>query len=485
MEWEPFPGSPQEAALNNPADVLGFGGAAGGGKTDLLLGAAHKRHWKTVIYRRELTQLDAIEERSHELFDGKGRYNSTKRIWRLDEGPRIQFAGCEKIEDVQKHQGKPHDLKGFDELVHFTEYQFRFLRGWNRTSRDGQRCRTIATFNPPTSAEGDWVNKYFGPWLDKRHPRPAKDGELRWFAMLDGVEREVRNGLPFWWIDAEGNEEFIEPESRTFIRAFVEDNPVYMASGYRRTLQNLPEPLRSLMLKGDFSKTQLDHPWQVIPTEWVLAAQDRWRDLPIKKRGPLTCIGIDVARGGADWTTYAPRYGNWFDHVKKVPGRNTPNGQAVIRDALPLMHGQKAPLKVDAIGVGAAPVDVAEMLELEVVPMVASRASGATDKATGKLRFVNKRAEWIWKFREALDPDSGEDIALPPQSEVVADLTAPRYEMMARGIKIESKDEIKERIGRSPDVGEGILNAFGEAGTEVVLTGPIIIEGGRRNNPGA
>ena len=283
--------------------MLGFGGAAGGGKTDLLLGAAHIAHHRSIIFRRELAQLSGLVERAHDMYAGLGKFKASPHpVWRLDDGRRIEFGGVEKETDVNKYQGRPHDLKGFDELTHFSEYQFRFLKGWNRTSRAGQRCRTIAGFNPPTSAEGDWVINYFGPWLDKRHPRPARDGELRWFAQIAGVERECRNGRPFWHKDPEtGEEELIEPQSRSFIRSFVEDNPIYMALGYRKELQALPEPLRSLMLKGSFSVAQLDHPWQVIPSAWVEAAQRRWKKRPREQViRELTDIGVDVARGGAE-----------------------------------------------------------------------------------------------------------------------------------------------------------------------------------------
>ena len=71
----------------------------------------------------------------------------------------------------------------------------------------------------------------------------------------------------------------------------------------------------------------------------------------------------------------------------------------------------------------------------------------------------NKRAEYYWRMREALEPEHGDDVALPPGAEVVADLCAARYKLTTAGIQIEDKEAIKERIGRSPDVGEAILLA--------------------------
>jgi hypothetical protein len=62
----------------------------------------------------------------------------------------------------------------------------RFLLGWLRTVVKGQRCRAVLTFNPPTSAEGRWIVAFFAPWLDPKHPNPAKPGELRWFGTVAG-----------------------------------------------------------------------------------------------------------------------------------------------------------------------------------------------------------------------------------------------------------------------------------------------------------
>src|SRR6185437_16312618 len=186
--WTPLPG-PQTEALDNPADILLMGGAAGGGKSDLLLGAAVTRHQVSIIFRREYQQLKGLKRRASELLSTKGRYNGQQETWRLDDGRLVEFGAVQHENDTQKYQGRPHDLKGFDELCHFTESQFRFLIGWNRNANNpAQRTRVIATCNPPTDAVGDWVIPYWGPWLDLHHPNPAKAGELRWFATIPGED---------------------------------------------------------------------------------------------------------------------------------------------------------------------------------------------------------------------------------------------------------------------------------------------------------
>jgi hypothetical protein len=54
--WNPLPG-PQTIAYQTLADVTGYGGAAGGGKTDLALGLAITAHQKSLILRREAVHL--------------------------------------------------------------------------------------------------------------------------------------------------------------------------------------------------------------------------------------------------------------------------------------------------------------------------------------------------------------------------------------------------------------------------------------------
>lgn len=60
--WVPLVG-PQSDALENMADITFYGGAAGGGKSDLLLGAALTEHTNSIIYRRQATQLIGIQSR--------------------------------------------------------------------------------------------------------------------------------------------------------------------------------------------------------------------------------------------------------------------------------------------------------------------------------------------------------------------------------------------------------------------------------------
>lgn len=80
--WSPLPG-PQSMAFGSTADIIGYGGAAGGGKTDLACGKALTQHQKVLVLRREATQLTGIIDRFTELLGTKDGYNGAERIWRL------------------------------------------------------------------------------------------------------------------------------------------------------------------------------------------------------------------------------------------------------------------------------------------------------------------------------------------------------------------------------------------------------------------
>lgn len=438
--WKPLPG-PQTMAFESTADILGYGGAAGGGKTDLACGKALRKHRNIMILRREATQLTGVIDRLTQLLGDREGYNGQERIWRLEDR-QIEFGSVPHLGDETRYQGRPHDFLVFDEAANFLESQVRFLLGWLRTTNKKQRCQALLTFNPPTSAEGMWLLAFFAPWLDKNHPNPAKPGELRWFATVDGKDVEVPSGDAF-----DHNGELIKPMSRTFIPSRVTDNPHLMGTGYMSTLQALPEPLRSQMLKGDFHAGLQDDPFQVIPTKWVEDAMARWKRPP--KLDPMDSIGVDVARGGKDNTVIARRHGMWFDEPLTYPGRETPDGPSTAGLVIASMR-DKAPIHIDVIGVGSAPYDFLVDAGQQAIGVNVAEASHGTD-ISGILKFFNLRSELWWKMREALDPAQNTGIALPPDTRLKADLCAPKWKLQTSKIRVESRDDIVDRIGRSPD----------------------------------
>lgn len=461
--WRPQVGRQMDAAASQ-ADVTGYGGAAGGGKTDLLAGMALTRHKRTLILRREKTQTEGIIQRMNEILGSTDGYNSQKSMWRVGER-LIEFGGLDNPNDHQKWQGRAHDLKAYDEVTEMREAQVRFTMGWNRTSDPSQRCRVLMTFNPPTTAEGRWVIEFYAPWLDDKHPNPAKPGELRWFTTMKGKDIEVADGRPFVMFRGEpvydfdlgefGPEKIIQPRSRTFIPSRVTDNYAYVKAGYISILQSMPEPLRSQMLEGDFQAGVEDDEWQVIPTRWIDDAMARWK--PRDAKGEMDTLGADPAMGGNDKFVLAPRHGTWFDRLIRLPGIETPTGQTGA--AFVIKHRRdRAVVNIDVVGWGSSTLTMLQENEVQCHSVNGANKSLERSKDSS-LKFANYRSEIVWRMREALDPTNTDPIALPPDPALKADLAAYKWKMTASGIQVRSKDEMKAELGRSPDDGDAVINA--------------------------
>lgn len=471
--WRPLPG-PQSMAYHSTADVLGYGGAAGGGKTDLMLGKAINKHRVSYILRREATQMQGIYTRMAQILGGTDGFNRSEKIWRYPTERMIRFGSTPNLGDEVNYQGQARDFLGLDEAANFLRDMVIFLMGWTRTTDRDQPTQSLLTFNPPTTAEGRWLVDYFAPWLDDKHPSPALPGDERVFASVPdkhGVAHdvEVPSKSHFviegeeWVFDYDPDKyrganaaRIIMPQSRTFVPSSVGDNPFLVNTNYMATLQALPEPLRSQMLYGDFRAGMSDDPWQVIPTKWIEIAQERWHArLP---KPPICSLGVDVARGGEDQTVIARLSEDWwFDELLEYPGSETPDGPTVASLCIAANHNQ-SPIHIDVIGVGASPYDFLKNARQQVMGINVSERSTATDKS-GRLTFRNQRSGLWWAFRELLDPNANNGIALPPGRDLLLELSSPKWTLQGSTIYVESREEIKKRIGRSPDKATALILA--------------------------
>jgi hypothetical protein len=454
MRWIPNTG-PQALAYDCLADQLLYGGEAGGGKTDLILGLASQEHQRSLLLRRINKDVSWLVDRLAQILETRNGYNGQEGRWTLD-GRVIDFAGCQHPGDEQRNKGRPKDFIGFDEASDFLEAQVEFILGWLRTTATGQRCRTVFATNPPTSVEGEWIVRWFAPWVDPAHPLyPYPMGKLLWTCR--GLEDE-------WaWFDEPGPQQIGGEErmtiSRTFIRSGLGDNPDLARTNYKTQLQMLPEELRKRYERGDFTAGSNDDEFQVIPTEWIRFAQERWKP---DDGETMEAMGVDVAQGGADKSVLAPRWKgksvrHWVANLLKFKGVETPDGASVAGLVVKHMR-HAAQINIDmGGGWGGSAFEKLKEAEIAVLGFVPSgEARGRT--SDGRLGFRNLRAEAIWRVREMLSPESEEKVALPPDPQLRADLASYRWKLMSGGIiQIEDKADIKKRIGRSPDDGDAVV----------------------------
>lgn len=483
MRFVPLPG-PQTEAYLSKADVLLYGGQAGGGKTGLLVGLAQE-HENSIIFRRETSQTDGLERFGKEVFGTEG-FNGSDLEWSWENGRSLKLAGMKEPDSWMKHAGRARQYMGFDEAGEFLVQQIASLLAWLR-GKPGQRCRMVLASNPPRTADGAWMFDWFAPWLEPNFPDRAKPGELRW-AFLD-PDRMLPEWVPAGTTrPGEKPGELEHPISFTFIPAQLSDNPYNDTPEYRAKLNALPEPLRSQLKKGLFALGGDDDEWQMIPTAWIKAAMDRWTP-EVPDGVPMNALGCDVAQGGSDDTTLAPRHDGWFPPIKKIPGTQTPGGAEVAGEIIKVRkHNCVVILDVGG-GWGA---DALNHLRTngfdhrDVVPYMGVKESHRRSR-DNIFHFVNVRSQALWQFREALDPDQdgGSPIALHPDNELLADLAAPRYEIVNRTghgqfIKAESKESVVERLGRSTNKGDAVIMSWFAGDRHVVRVQPRSREQGGR-----
>ena len=93
-KWIPNPG-PQSDAYNCTADQVLYGGSAGGGKSQILLGKATQKHKRSLILRRMNVEVDGLVDDCEKILGNRDGYQGQKHRWYLPEGRLVQFGGCQ------------------------------------------------------------------------------------------------------------------------------------------------------------------------------------------------------------------------------------------------------------------------------------------------------------------------------------------------------------------------------------------------------
>ena len=257
---------PQTMFMASPADIVIYGGAAGGGKTFALLleGLRHKNvpGFGAVIFRHNYNQITAqggLWDASHKIFDQVPDAHSRKTPklhWSFDKGGRLSFAHIERDEDLESWQGTEIAYIGFDELTHFTRHQFFYMMSRNR-STCGVRPYIRATCNPDSDS---WVAEFISWWIDQDtgYPIPERSGQIRWMSRInetiywfdtkeDGIQFCINQGMTV-------DKAEVMTKSVTFISSKLSDNKILMAidPGYEANLNALPEVDRERLLYGNW-----------------------------------------------------------------------------------------------------------------------------------------------------------------------------------------------------------------------------------------
>jgi hypothetical protein len=227
-----------------------------------------------------------------------------------------------------------------------------------------------------------------------------------------------------------------------FQLSLPDDNP-FLEPEYWEMLNSLPEAEYNRFVKGLWEYS--DDPNQLIPYEWIkrnLIEEDSKR--------PDEYMSADIAREGDDKTVFAYGTKSRCSKLEVFEKYNTMQSGEVFVNRLKEKKILENKSTIDVVGVGGGVVDY---VRKEGYRVRAFNSGESPNGNVGMLLFKNRRAEVYWKLREAFERD---EYAIPNDEELIKELTNLRYFVDNKTIQIESKSEIKKRLGKSPDKADAV-----------------------------
>jgi len=240
----------QEQFLSSSADVVIYGGAAGGGKTWAIefepLRHINNKDFGAVIFRRtipEITKEGGMWDEAEKMYNAfDASPNKNDKQFTFPSGARITFAHMQHEKDKLSWKSAQIPLIEFDQLETFSDTQFFYMFSRNR-SMCGVKPYIRATANP----EPGWLADFLSWWIgDDGYAIPERSGIVRWMVRkndetfwgntYDEIYRRFEiAGLP------KNDPKQPMPKSVTFILSTVYDNKKLLEidPGYLANLQAL------------------------------------------------------------------------------------------------------------------------------------------------------------------------------------------------------------------------------------------------------
>ena len=206
---------------------------------------------------------------------GARAYKSPTHTWIFPSGARVVMSHLQYDDTVYSYQGAQIPLIMYDELSHFSWYQFQYMLSRNRSATVGIKPYIRCTCNPDPDS---WIADFISWYIDQEtgYPIQERSGVIRWF-LVDNDEVQ--------WSDT-ADELFqrygIRPKSFTFISANLHDNKILMDNdpGYLANLNALDQVHREQLLNGN---------WKIRPAAGLYFRASQFQ---IVDRIPETIVAI-------------------------------------------------------------------------------------------------------------------------------------------------------------------------------------------------
>lgn len=257
----------QELALNCTADVVIYGGAAGSGKSHLMLMRALMQvedpHYNAIVFRRTTTTLrDGLWGEAKQMYrPWKKSIQEQPMRMEFESGAVIKFNHMEHDKHAENdHQGKQYSLICFDEGTQFSEYQIQYLMSRMRSAAEGNSQMFISCNPDPDSFLCQWIDW----WLDDDgYPLLERSGKERYYCTINGELKfaDTEEELFEQWSDYlkvwnPRKEEWVitKPKRMCFIAGTIFDNPALIEANpqYLATLNALPPIEKARLLDGNW-----------------------------------------------------------------------------------------------------------------------------------------------------------------------------------------------------------------------------------------
>ena len=344
--------------LLSKVDWLLYGGAAGGGKSELLAYHVHELSKRFPGHRSLLIRTSLPELRRSLIIRTQVRYAQIEvdailrsvdnvKAWWYDNGSIIEYGYCARDEDVGQFMSAEYDFIGFDEATQFTPYQMLMISGRLRTSKkmaaSGVRTHVMFATNP-----GDRGHTFLYQML----VGPTQYGK---FAVVYDVSNGFEDPPIVRLVEIPDDLEELEkleidhdPNNHlvvAFVPSTVVDNP-FIDPTYKKHLSMLPETERRQKLMGDWDTftgqyfVEFQRDVHVVPPFPIPDSWQKYRGVDFGTANPFCCL----------WGAVDPADGTMYIYREAYAKGLTAAEQARTIKRLSVSHEERAENYVMTVG---------------------------------------------------------------------------------------------------------------------------------------